>query len=240
MFRFLILTLLFIHVHSSFLNQYPKLKTQPLPLNADPGKPLFLTPLLKAGNITEAVALAEVPSKVLEGIKSYAGYFTINEQYNSNLFFWYFPPLSNATTEDIPVIVWLQGGPGATSLYGLFTENGPVYVHKMKHGLRKRKYTWNINAHVIYIDNPVGTGWSFTENDAGYAKNETQVGEDLYNGLMQFFTLFPGLLKNPFFVTGESYGGKYVPALSFTIHVNNVDAATKINLQGLAIGNLYF
>lgn len=51
-------------------------------------------------------------------------------------------------------------------------------------------------------------GYSFTESDDGYARNETAVGEDLYNALLQFFQLFPELQKNEFYVTGESYAGK--------------------------------
>jgi hypothetical protein len=51
-------------------------------------------------------------------------------------------------------------------------------------------------------------GYSFTDSDDGYAKNESAVGEDLYNALLQFFQLFPELQKNEFYVTGESYAGK--------------------------------
>ena len=50
-------------------------------------------------------------------------------------------------------------------------------------------------------------GFSFTGSDAGYARNESVVGEDLYQALLQFFQLFPELQKNEFYVTGESYGG---------------------------------
>lgn len=90
---------------------------------------------------------------------------------------------------------------------------------------------------LLFIDNPVGTGFSFTDKDEGYAKNEVDVGKDLYEALQQFLTLFPNLRENPFYVTGESYGGKYVPAISYTIHKRNVESKMKINLQGLAIGN---
>lgn len=135
-----------------------------------------------------------------------------------------------------PVVLWLQGGPGASSLFGLFTENGPFFVTSNK-TLQMRKYTWSVHHNLIYIDNPVGTGYSFTEKDAGYARNETQVGLDLHSALMQFFQLFPELRQNDFFVTGESYAGKYVPALSLTIHELNPSAKFKINLKGLAMGN---
>lgn len=101
------------------------------------------------------------------------------------------------------------GGPGASSLFGLFTENGPFEVTKSGK-VKARKYSWNVNHNVIYIDNPVGTGFSFTDKDEGYAKNQIDVGENLYSALVQFFTLFPDLQPNDFYATGESYAGKYV------------------------------
>lgn len=90
---------------------------------------------------------------------------------------------------------------------------------------------------MIYIDNPVGTGFSFTDHDEGYAKNEIDVGNDLYEALVQFFTLFPNLQQNDFYVTGESYAGKYVPAVGHAIHKRNGGAKVKINFQGMGIGN---
>lgn len=138
--------------------------------------------------------------------------------------------------KNAPVVLWLQGGPGATSMFGLFMENGPFQVTKNK-TLKMRKYSWNISHNLIYIDNPVGTGFSFTNDDQGYAVNETDVGRDVYTALVQFFQLFPELQTNDFFVTGESYAGKYVPAVSHAIKDFNIKAKLKINLKGLAIGN---
>ena len=62
---------------------------------------------------------------------------------------------------------------------------------------------------MIYIDQPAGTGFSFTKDARGYATNQYDVARDLYGALVQFYTLFPELLTNDFFVTGESYGGKF-------------------------------
>ncbi|KAL6252172.1 hypothetical protein P5V15_006333 [Pogonomyrmex californicus] len=100
-----------------------------------------------------------------------------------------------------------------------------------------RKYSWNIAHNLIYIDSPIGTGYSLNDDERGYVTNEIQVGRDLHTALVQFFLLFPELQNNDFFVTGESYAGKYVPALSYTIKDYNIKAETKINLKGLAIGN---
>lgn len=198
----------------------------------DVGEPLMLTEYLDSNRIRDGQEAAQVPP-LTGNIKSYAGFFTVNKTYNSNMYFWYFP--SESDPENAPVLVWLQGGPGGSSLYGLFEEHGPYYLTKSNE-LKIRKTYWSQTHHVIYIDNPVGTGFSFSE-DAGYSTNEVEVGENLYRVVYQFFKLFPNLQKNDFFVTGESYAGKYVPALSFAIHKNNPTADMKINLQGLAIGD---
>ncbi|CAG4931554.1 venom serine carboxypeptidase [Colias croceus] len=216
-----------------FIHRYPKLNIGE-PDGGDAGTPLFLTPYVESGNITEGRRLARVSFTETLGVKSYSGFFTVNKEYGSNQFFWYFPAMV-PKNQDAPVIVWLQGGPGATSLFGLFTENGPIRVRDGK--FEKRKYNWALGHHVIYIDNPVGTGFSFVKNPKGYCTNQTQVGEDLYSTLIQFFQLFPELQKNKFFITGESYAGKYVPALAYTIHKKNPSAKIKINLKALAIGN---
>lgn len=228
----LVILVFVVNVCVCFINVYPKIKQRPIGLTSNPGLPLLLTPFIEQGKIQEAQTAANVVFDGFKKLKSYAGYFTVNKAFNSNLFFWYFPAETNSATA--PVLLWLQGGPGATSLIGLFAENGPFSV-KNRHGLKLRPYSWTANHNVIYIDNPVGTGYSFT--DGGYAQNETAVGTDLYNALVQFFELFPDLQKNDFYVCGESYAGKYVPAVSYSIHQNNPNAKVKINLQGFTIGN---
>lgn len=63
-------------------------------------------------------------------------------------------------------MLWLQGGPGGSSLFGLFVENGPLMVNK-DGNVTLREYAWNREFAVLYIDNPVGTGFSFTNNEKG-------------------------------------------------------------------------
>ncbi|CAI6361187.1 unnamed protein product [Macrosiphum euphorbiae] len=194
---------------------------------------LYLTPLIQAGRIKEARAACNVkPPKA--AVESYSGYLTVDDKHGSNMFFWFFPAMSGAP--DAPVMLWLQGGPGASSLYAVFNEHGPFSVAKT-HGLKLRNHTWVATHSVIYLDNPVGTGYSFTSDDEGYSVNQASVGRNVYIALVQFFTLFHEYQNNDFYVTGESYAGKYVPAVSYSIHLNNPGAKVKINLKGLAIGN---
>ncbi|XP_072754363.1 venom serine carboxypeptidase-like [Anoplolepis gracilipes] len=217
-----------------FLDAYPKLKQFSLADGEDVGTPLYLTPLIEGGEIEEARSKALVQDEEMGDVISYSGYFTVNKEYNSNLFFWFFPAMYNPETA--PVLLWLQGGPGGSSMVGLFLENGPFIVTPNE-TLQMREYSWTLTHNVIYIDNPVGTGYSFTENTNGYATNEVDVGRDVLSALIQFFLLFPELQSNDFFVSGESYGGKYVPAVSHAIKDYNVEAEIEINLKGLSIGN---
>ncbi|XP_065200825.1 venom serine carboxypeptidase-like [Planococcus citri] len=198
-------------------------------------EPLYLTHYITSGRIEEGRKEAEV-NPFLEGIKSYSGYFTVHERYNSNLFFWYFPCKSkNSSNSEAPLVIWLQGGPGASSLFGLFTENGPYEFKKGKLGYRK--YAWTNDFNVLYIDNPVGTGFSFTDDDEhGYATNQATIGENLHEALRQFLILFPNLQKSGIIISGESYAGKYIPSLAYTI-LNKPNTNPSINIAGLLIGN---
>ncbi|XP_063389058.1 venom serine carboxypeptidase-like [Cydia fagiglandana] len=202
--------------------------------DSGPGEPLFLTPLLERGDVAEARRLARVPLFHDLHVESYAGFFTVDKTYDSNHYFWYFPSMS-ADRDNDPVIVWLEGGPGSSALINLFVGNGPVSVRN--HTFERREHHWALSHHMIYIDSPVGTGFSFTKHPEGYCTDQTQIAEHLYSSLTQFFQLFLELKQNEFFIAGESYGGKYVPALGYAIHKKNPTAETKINLKGLAIGN---
>ncbi|KAK9506392.1 hypothetical protein O3M35_008343 [Rhynocoris fuscipes] len=196
-------------------------------------EPLFLTSYIERGDIQGGQKAALVPP-LYGNIISYSGFLTVNHLHNSNLFFWFFPAeINNATA---PLVIWLQGGPGGSSLFGLFEENGPFYIDT-NYKLVKRDYYWTKTLNVIYIDNPVGTGFSFTGNLTGYARNQVDVGRNLYIAVKQFLTLFPQYLNNDLYVTGESYAGKYVPALAYAIDEYNVDSDMKINLKGIAIGD---
>ncbi|CAF0883649.1 unnamed protein product [Didymodactylos carnosus] len=194
----------------------PKSKPAVLNVNDDPGDPLFLTPLIKAGKIDDARNLSSVELPPYP-LPSFSGYLTSG----------------NASA---PILLWLQGGPGADSLFALFTEIGPIYIDS-KGDVQRRAFTWNTNYHLLFIDNPVGTGYSFTNNDAGYAKSEDDVANDLYSALTQFFLVYYEYQSSPFYITGESYAGKYVPSISYKIHVENPQAKVKINLKGICIGD---
>lgn len=122
----------------------------------------------------------------------------------------------------------------------MFSEMGPFAVEKDGETLLPRKSTWNQNQGMIFIDNPVGAGYSYTETEDGYCTNtKTEVSSQLFELMQQFYEVFPEQAQNDLYITGESYAGHYVPGLAFKIHAENEMGRAKyhVPLAGLAIGD---
>lgn len=131
-----------------------------------------------------------------------------------------------------PLVLWLNGGPGCSSLDGFLSENGPFHVNDDGATLYENPFSWNKLANVLYIESPAGVGYSYSD-DKNYATNDDQVADDNYKALQSFFAKFPNFTANEFFIFGESYGGIYAPTLSLRV----ATGTAKINFTGFAVGN---
>jgi len=143
---------------------------------------------------------------------------------------------SNPKTD--PVVLWMSGGPGCSGGLALLYENGP-WTAAPNLTLIPNPYSWNKFATVIWIDQPAYTGYSYARSP--YVRNEAQVAEEMRVFMQKFFHRYPQYRSQDFFVTGESYGGRYVPTVALMIAEENASPSSpdwiKINLQGIAIGN---
>eukprot|EP00435_Cladocopium_sp_Y103_P074819 s29_g51.t1 len=140
---------------------------------------------------------------------SYSGFADVG---TGALFYWYFEPKVSKVSGDVPLILWLQGGPGSTSMLGNFFEHGPVALNSQGQLLpRAANETWAAYAPVLYVDSPVGTGWSWAR-DQGFAKSQS----DVARALARFLDIFAAQHTHGsrrLVLAGESYGGHYVPSL---------------------------
>lgn len=161
----------------------------------------------------------------------YAGMLPLNERHSSSsskLFYWYVQPTNqNAQT---PVVLWLNGGPGASSLYGFLLENGPYKVTEAGQ-LSKRVDTWSSFSHYLIIDQPAGVGLSYGKKRT--TENESQSIEQLSFAVNAFFKTYPSLKKHPFYLAGESYAGKTIPQLAMRL----INQTEPLNLKGIIIGD---
>jgi len=224
----------------------------------DCGEAVSVTDILKrtGGDHRAAQAATKVTPDIVEGITSYSGFAQTSP--TKHMFWWYFPPTdASVDAASAPTLVWLQGGPGGSSMFGLFAENGPIeLVQDATTGnitaQARTVGSWGEKYGTLYIDNPVGAGFSYTTAPSdpanGYCNNtKTCVAENLYALLQAFYATFPSLIKggSDLYITGESYGGHYVPGISYYIHEQNArpDAAfeaageVRVPFAGCAVGD---
>ncbi|KAJ7571660.1 hypothetical protein O6H91_01G170800 [Diphasiastrum complanatum] len=170
-----------------------------------------------------------------EDLSHYAGYYKLKDTFDSRMFYFFFESRGNKAED--PVVLWMTGGPGCGSEIALFYENGPFHItHNLS--LVWNDYGWDKVSNIIFVDQPIGTGFSYSTDMRDMRHDEAGVSKDMYDFLEAFFEAHPGYAKNEFFVTGESYAGHYVPAVTGRIHDNNKKGSgIKINLKGFAIGN---
>jgi len=168
------------------------------------------------------------PSKLgVDTVKQYSGYLDDDEN-DKHLFYWFFESRNDPKND--PVILWLNGGPGCSSLTGLFLELGPASIDK-KLKLHNNPYSWNANASVIFLDQPVNVGYSYSGSSVS---NTIAAGKDVYALLTLFFKQFPEYAKQDFHIAGESYAGHYIPVFTSEILSHK---KRNINLKSILIGN---
>ncbi|KAF7645530.1 hypothetical protein LDENG_00202530 [Lucifuga dentata] len=194
--------------------------------------PGLLLPLLLSWLLTEAAPAADEVT-FLPGLrkqpsfKQYSGYLSVPD--GKHLHYWFVESQNNPSTD--PVVLWLNGGPGCSSLDGLLTEHGPFLIQDDGVSLEYNPYSWNKITNMLYLESPAGVGFSYSDNK-NYRTNDTEVSMNNYLALKQFFQLFPEFQSNELFLTGESYAGIYIPTLAERVMEDD-----SLNLQGVAVGN---
>jgi len=157
----------------------------------------------------------------------------IDLEHDDDIFYWWFE--SRETPEDAPIVLWLTGGPGCASEIALFYENGPYQFEADGTTLKSNPYSWNAHANLIYVDQPVGTGFSHS-GIPSLSTNEEEVAENMAQFMIKFLEKYPQLEGKDFYITGESYAGHYIPAIAHNFEFKNKEAL-KMNMKGVAIGN---
>ncbi|GJY75058.1 putative peptidase S10, serine carboxypeptidase, alpha/beta hydrolase fold protein [Tanacetum coccineum] len=173
-------------------------------------------------------------------VRQYSGYVTTDPQ-NGRALFYYFVESTNEPSKK-PLVLWLNGGPGCSSIGGgTMMELGPFRVNKNGKTLSKNKHSWNKVANMLFLESPAGVGFSYSNTSSDYKyPGDTLTAKDSYAFLINWLERFPEYKTRDFYLTGESYAGHYLPQLAeFILKSNKNTNYTIINLKGVAIGNAY-
>ncbi|CAI9778434.1 unnamed protein product [Fraxinus pennsylvanica] len=155
--------------------------------------------------------------------------------YLIRMFYFFFESRNEPSTD--PVFVWLHGGPGCSTSVPLFYESGPFHITNNL-SLVWNDFGWDKVSNIIYVDQPTGTGFSYTSDIADIRRDSVGAANDFYDFMQAFFKAHPQYAWNDFYITGESYAGHYIPAFADRIQRGNDNKeGIHINMKGLSIGN---
>lgn len=170
------------------------------------------------------------------GVNQYSGYISIGK--NMSMWFWFFEARNDP--ENAPMALWLNGGPGCSSMVGLFQENGPCHFVNNETEPRLNPHSWNEYANMLYVDQPIGAGFSFGEYNAN---STVQAAPYVWLFLQAFFENFQQYSSRDFGLFTESYGGHYGPEFArYFLQQNDAIAngrgiGEEINMVALGINN---
>jgi serine carboxypeptidase-like clade 2 len=162
---------------------------------------------------------------------NYAGYVNIPSS-GRRSFYWFVQSERSPTTD--PLVLWLNGGPGCSSLLGLHTEIGP-YILRNGGVWQRNPYTFVKQTNVLFLESPAGVGFSI---DHSPATNWTdlETAQLNYEFLQQWLNAFPEYAGRNFYIAGESYAGHYIPQLADQI-VSGPNTTLRNMFKGFMAGN---
>ncbi|THH01381.1 hypothetical protein EW026_g1309 [Hermanssonia centrifuga] len=149
-------------------------------------------------------------------VKQHSGFLDISD--DRHLFFWFFE--SRKAPLKAPLTLWLNGGPGGSSMMGLLFELGPCTIANEGENTIVNDHGWNTYSNLLFLDQPADVGYSYSSGGAP-VDNSPVAAEDVYAFLQLFLSRYPEYESAPFHVAGESYGGTYVPHIVSEIHRRN-------------------
>ncbi|KAJ9705285.1 hypothetical protein PVL29_003371 [Vitis rotundifolia] len=169
------------------------------------------------------------------------GYVSVGELNDVELFY-YFIESERDPARD-PLILWLTGGPGCSGFSGLVYEIGPLRFNYTafngsRPSLELNPYSWTKVASIIFLDAPVGTGFSYATNADDYYASDTISAWDNYIFIRKWLIDHPRFLYNQLYIGGDSYSGIIVPILTLEI-ANGIQMGLKppMTLMGYILGN---
>ncbi|KAK9287090.1 hypothetical protein L1049_015501 [Liquidambar formosana] len=179
-----------------------------------------------------------LPGQPKVGFRQFGGYVDVDDKSGRSLFY-YFVEAEQDPNKNLPLTLWLNGGPGCSSVGGgAFTELGPFYPRGDGRGLRRNSMSWNKASNLLFVESPAGVGWSYSNTTTDYTCGDDSTARDMLKFMLQWYEKFPEFKSRDLFLTGESYAGHYIPQLAnVLLDYNKESKDFKFNIKGVAIGN---
>ncbi|XP_018435519.1 serine carboxypeptidase-like 32 [Raphanus sativus] len=182
--------------------------------------------------------VTDLPGQSGVSFRHFAGYVPVEKKNGRAMFYWFFEAMSLPNQK--PLVLWLNGGPGCSSVgYGATQEIGPFLVANKGNSFQFNPFAWNHEANILFLESPVGVGFSYSNTSSDYKKiGDEFTARDTYSFIQNWLERFPAYKENDFYIAGESYAGKYIPELAEVVYdKNNENSSLHIKLKGILLGN---
>ncbi|KAL8233961.1 hypothetical protein R6Q59_020061 [Mikania micrantha] len=169
------------------------------------------------------------------------GYVGVGENEDVQLFYYFIQSESDPNND--PLMLWITGGPGCSSISGLIYEIGPIQFEAMDYNgsfpnLILKPYSWTKMTSIIFLDVPVGSGFSYAKTTFASHSTDIQLCDQVYEFMRKWFKSHPEFVSNPFYIGGDSYSGLPIPIITQLISDGNeAGYEPHINLKGYLLGN---
>mmetsp|Transcript_13116 Transcript_13116/g.16210 ORF Transcript_13116/g.16210 Transcript_13116/m.16210 type:complete len:446 (-) Transcript_13116:104-1441(-) len=152
----------------------------------------------------------------------------------AHMFYWFYGSTNaNVPRNELPIVLWLQGGPGAGGTgYGNFGEFGPLNTT-----LQPRDITWLSKVNLLFIDNPVGAGYSYVDNVSLLTTDNTQIAQDLLTMHQYLVKTYKFMETLPYYIFSESYGGKMTATFGNVLYDAIQSGSIMMNFKGVTLGD---
>ena len=161
-------------------------------------------------------------------IRMHAGHLPVYSQHHGALFFWHFA--SKYIGDKLRTVIWLNGGPGCSSLIGAWMEIGP-FRFQDENKIIENSGSWHMFANLLFVEQPVGTGFSYIDKDS-FIHELNEMANHFLSFLDRYIEIFPDILQSDIYLAGESFAGQYIPYIAQMI----ITKRSKVKLCGLLIG----
>ncbi|CAH9138159.1 unnamed protein product, partial [Cuscuta epithymum] len=200
---------------------------------------MFFTTFCSLFLISNAERISSLPGQPKKvTFKQYSGYIVTDEEHGRSLFY-YFVEAQSKHALTRPLTVWFGGDHGCSSAgTSIFSGNGPFRTRE-EGKLSMNPSSWNLESNMLYIDSPIGTGFSYSNTSSDNTNwNYTMTVKENMKFLLKWFEKFPKYRNSDFYLAGDGGEGHLVPQLAALVLEYNENSDKPIKLKGLALGNL--
>lgn len=211
-------------------------------LGGGSGSTWHYSPAAMADKIAEPLSDTQ-PADVQ--FSTFSGFISISDDpaVRRSIFYWFTESQRDPTSD--PLILWTNGGPGCSGLLGKLTEMGPYRAasNGSASTLDFMPYAWNREANIIFVEQPLFTGYSYSDDPEDATTTDELNAQRLTKFIARWLERFPGWSTRDFYLSSESYGGHYVPMTTKAILAHNAEQLAAglptIHLRGAFLGNPY-